>query len=46
VRRGVQWLRAQFFESRRSMDLIDEQLEVLEPLIPDHFRRVDGRGRP
>jgi len=28
------------------MDLIDEQLEVLEPLIPDHFRRVDGRGRP
>ena len=28
------------------MDLTDEQWEVLEPLIPDHFRRADGRGRP
>ena len=28
------------------MDLTDEQWEVLEPLIPNHFRRVDGRGRP
>ena len=28
------------------MDLTDEQCEVLEPLIPDHFRRTGGRGRP
>lgn len=28
------------------MDLTDEQWEVLEPLIPDPFRRADGRGRP
>src|SRR5829696_7562412 len=28
------------------MDLTDEQWEVLEPLIPDHFRRTGSRGRP
>jgi len=28
------------------MDLTNEQWEVLEPLIPNSFRRVDGRGRP
>ncbi len=28
------------------MDLTDEQWEVLEPLISDHFRRTGGRGRP
>ena len=28
------------------MDLTDEQWEVLEPLILDHFRRTGGRGRP
>jgi transposase len=28
------------------MDLTDEQWEVLEPLIPEHFRRAGGRGRP
>jgi transposase len=28
------------------MDLTDEQWKVLEPLIPDSFRQVGGRGRP
>jgi transposase len=28
------------------VDLTEEQWEVLEPLIPDPPRRVDGRGRP
>ena len=28
------------------MDLTNEQWEVLEPLIPNSFRWVDGRGRP
>jgi transposase len=39
-------LRVQFFELRRSMDLTDEQWEVLEPLIPNPPHRADGRGRP
>jgi transposase len=28
------------------MDLTDEQWIILEPLIPSHPRRQDGRGRP
>jgi transposase len=31
---------------KRSMDLTDQQWEVLEPLIPDPPQREDGRGRP
>ena len=33
-------------EAQQSMDLTDEQWEVLEPLIPAPPRRGDGRGRP
>ena len=33
-------------EAQQSMDLTDEQWEVLEPLIPVPPRRGDGRGRP
>jgi transposase len=33
-------------EAEQSMDLTDEQWEILEPLIPKPPRRDDGRGRP
>ena len=28
------------------MDLTDSQWEVIKPLVPEHARRPDGRGRP
>ena len=34
------------WQEEESMDLTDEQREVLEPLIPDPPRREDGRGEP
>ena len=34
-------------QEKQSMDLTDEQWEVLEPLTPEPpQRREDGRGRP
>jgi len=33
-------------EDATTMDLTDEQWQVLEPLIGDMPRRADGRGRP
>ena len=30
----------------RHEELTDEQWEILRPLIPEHRRRMDGRGRP
>jgi transposase len=35
-----------FQQEQRSMDLTDEQWEVLEPLVLDPPPREDGRGRP
>jgi transposase len=35
-----------FQQEKQSMDLTDEQWEVLEPLIPAPPQREDGRGRP
>jgi transposase len=46
MNREAKGLRVHLFEMRRSMDLTNEQWEVLEPLIPEPTRRADGRGRP
>jgi transposase len=43
----IQWLcNTSFQREKQSMDLTDEQWEILEPLIPEPPRREDGRGRP
>lgn len=40
------WLPANFKEHHKSMDLTEEQWNMVEPLIPMPPRRPDGRGRP